>query len=511
MNYSDDDLKEIHEKIILARILAIKTAPYYRRGLLALIPVMTPGLGTFSTDKHWRMYYDPEMVDAWTLPEIAATWLHELGHQLRDHHERFHNTGDSTKHAALWNIAADAGINADLKEMGMTLPDPERRYYSDSRNPYAQWRKGLTTEELYVIVKEQEGVDDDEDDSGSSQNAQNEGHEQSGDSQLEEPSEGGTGSSDETSDGEDGSSEEKSDESSSDQGGGGPSEGNSEQEEDASSDNDSGDEGQLSPDHDMPSCGSAADNIPRPYENEDLDDGGLTESQAEKLKKEVSKDIIEYENNQRGTVPGGILREAEESMKPQVNWKNDLRKLTRKFVSFWVGQQDFSMSKVSNRSPKGIIMPGSVDLEPPIIVIVIDTSGSMSKRDLGVAIAEIKSILKRISSRSKTSVTIINCDSQSHEALEVTDINKIDIVGGGGTDMRVGIKAAAELKPTPNLIVTITDGGTPWPVSPDDKAPKARYIALVTVAGNLSEKEKDSYNIPSFITPIFANTSLKLR
>ena len=39
--------------------------------------------------------------------------------------------------------------------------------------------------------------------------------------------------------------------------------------------------------------------------------------------------------------------------------------------------------------------------------------------------------------------------------------------GGGGTDMRVGIKGAIEQGyPIPNIIIVMTDGYTPWPKRP---------------------------------------------
>lgn len=545
-DYTDSELAAIQEKLAIARISAIKTAPYYRRGLLALVPVLTPGLGTFATDKSWRMYYDPEMVEAWTIPEIAAVWLHELGHQLRDHAERFRNTGDSSQYAPQWNIAADAGINTDLKEMGVLLPSPDQRYYSDSTDFYPRWKKSMSTEELYEISRvsmgddnSQDGSQRDQDDSEGSEGDQeptepstgdsepSEGDsedtdDQDGDSGDSQDSEGGSdsdaGSEEESGSGEgspgdsDSSSNSQSDENEGDEkeGSAGSGGGAGSEEESPDSSDSSGAEGEGNGQPPPPSCGSAADNIPKPYEKEDTDDGSLTETQAEKLKKEVSRDIIAY-NKSTGTVPGGILKEAEDGLRPQANWKAELRKLSRKLASFWAGQQDFSMSRVSRRSPPDLIMPGSVDAEPPVIVVVLDTSGSMSPADLGMAIAEVKSILKKFPARGRVGLRIIVCDAASHEAVEVVKAENLDLMGGGGTDMRVGIAAAAELKPTPDLIVTITDGYTPWPQEPDKNAPRARYIALITVNKNLTPEEKEDFRVPDFIAPIFANTKLKLK
>jgi predicted metal-dependent peptidase len=38
-----------------------------------------------------------------------------------------------------------------------------------------------------------------------------------------------------------------------------------------------------------------------------------------------------------------------------------------------------------------------------------------------------------------------------------------EVAGRGGTDMGAGIAAAVRLRPSPNAIVVLTDGFTPWP------------------------------------------------
>ena len=42
----------------------------------------------------------------------------------------------------------------------------------------------------------------------------------------------------------------------------------------------------------------------------------------------------------------------------------------------------------------------------------------------------------------------------------------VRLAGGGGTDMRVGIRAAHQQRPRPDVIVVFTDGHTPWPDAP---------------------------------------------
>jgi len=71
---------------------------------------------------------------------------------------------------------------------------------------------------------------------------------------------------------------------------------------------------------------------------------------------------------------------------------------------------------------------------------------------------------------------VISCDAQAEVTKKVFDPRSVQLIGGGGTDMCVGIDAATKLKPRPDVIVTITDGITPWP----DRAPAAEHITLLT-------------------------------
>jgi predicted metal-dependent peptidase len=49
------------------------------------------------------------------------------------------------------------------------------------------------------------------------------------------------------------------------------------------------------------------------------------------------------------------------------------------------------------------------------------------------------------------------------------DVEDLELRGGGGTDMTVGIAEAQQLRPGPHILVVFTDGYTPWPtVAPSE-------------------------------------------
>jgi hypothetical protein len=95
--------------------------------------------------------------------------------------------------------------------------------------------------------------------------------------------------------------------------------------------------------------------------------------------------------------------------------------------------------------------------------VVVDTSGSMTLGGkagtaLQGAMANLVSILHACGG-----LTVFWCDSGVH-SQRVYRTEDLKPVGGGGTDLRVGIKAAEEADM--DTVVVITDGDTPWPRKP---------------------------------------------
>lgn len=107
-----------------ARLRAARLQPYLASAIFALVPVDTPGLGTFAVDRWWRVYVDMEVARGWGVAATAAVLVHEAHHVLRDHHERARRAGVTAGTHAAWNLAADAAINDDLVDDGLPLPDP---------------------------------------------------------------------------------------------------------------------------------------------------------------------------------------------------------------------------------------------------------------------------------------------------------------------------------------------------------------------------------------------------
>lgn len=125
-------------------------APYFQMLLyaLTLVEVERGTLKTFAIDDKLRLFIDPEFLETISVEETAAVLIHEIGHIYQKHKRRADRmiaelgaraieitdeqgntaqgtlTEDSSEYLyrRLWNVAADAELNDDLRRAGWKLP-----------------------------------------------------------------------------------------------------------------------------------------------------------------------------------------------------------------------------------------------------------------------------------------------------------------------------------------------------------------------------------------------------
>lgn len=217
-------------------------------------------------------------------------------------------------------------------------------------------------------------------------------------------------------------------------------------------------------------CGSGAAGGSRPWELPDDDETApaLSDADADITRRQVALDVRSHADRNaknRGTVPAGLTRWADETLAPPtVPWQKILASAVRHGIRRVPGNIDFSYARRSRRSSGRVVMPGMVAYSPSVAVI-IDTSGSMSAADLTAALSETQGIVRRCGVTPE-SFQVFAVDADAAAPQRVTDARKIELTGGGGTDMRVGIAAALAEKSRPDVIVVLTDGYTPWPDTP---------------------------------------------
>ena len=435
-HHTPDDarFREAGLRLAAARVRACEVMPYLATALLALRPVPDPAVPTIGVDARWRLHWNPAWCHDLGIEELAGAWLHEVGHVLRDHGARFSRQGHPPSRARLFNIAGDAAINADLAAARVPLPHhPVLPHHIPGGQP------GMTTEQFYQLLLGRDIDGGDGDDGGASR--------------------------------------------------------------------------QIGPTAD---CGSAADGQPRPWERARVADGegggpgaagdgeggdgfapGIDELTARVIRRRVA-DEVAASGQGRGSAPAGLRRWADGVREPAVDWRRELARVARHRLAPTAGRSDYSYQRLSRRSASapGIVLPAMCGRRPPVITVVVDTSASMSQERLRTCLAELHGILRCVSRATGGLLRLVTCDARPTPALAIRSIRQVELVGGGGTDLRPAIRAAAGAAPRPELIVVLTDGDTPWDVEPPAPTRRVAYVAVL-VAGERP--------VPGWVRPIIVS------
>ena len=237
-------------------------------------------------------------------------------------------------------------------------------------------------------------------------------------------------------------------------------------------------------------CGSGCTGEAAGYEERDTADG-LDPVEQDMVRRVVADAVRDHERAKGiGTVPAGLRRWADQTLDPKVDWRRALESAVRRGVHQRAGAADYTWQRPSRRgdSSDPVIRPG-MTRPVPDVAVVVDTSGSMYEQELTRALAEIRGILTRVVPGEGLRVYSVDADVAAEDRVFST--RQVNLAGGGGTDMRVGINAAIESRPA--VIVVITDGYTRWPETRPPGAPLT--IAALT----------DSYSldrVPEWIKPI---------
>ena len=217
-------------------------------------------------------------------------------------------------------------------------------------------------------------------------------------------------------------------------------------------------------------CGSGCHSHHVPHELE-ADEAALSDFDRALLKRVVATAVADHQKHRgAGSVPGGLARWAEQTLRPKVNWRQQLAAALRSSVHHKAGTADYTWQRPSRRQqPQDVVLRPAMTRPVPSITVVVDTSGSMSEHELDQALTEIRAIIASIVPGD--GVRVLSVDTDIHTDQQIHNTNQIRLEGAGGTNMATGIAAAAETKP--DAIVVITDGWTPWPQT---RSPGARCV-----------------------------------
>ena len=426
-------------------------------------------------DKYGRLYYDPEFCDKITLEEGGYVVCHEGWHLILRHCHRSESiVGDrpSQKDLLNLNIAMDIVVWEMMEAIAHLCPE-DGVTYPKAKAKWPKIERNMTVEQLYAVISEpppkppvppppppkppegeEEGVEGDE-----------EGNDPGEPSDQEEGEDGdGGGKTEDSEDGDKGDGK----------GGEGDPEGDGEGDGEGEGKGKGGD-------FKLIGGGSAADGQPKDYEEEPdpkwdafIEDNLLEAVENKVNQLEEDRDWV----SGRGTIPGELKRIIKNKLHPQPNPWDKLRATVAKAAANHRGVPDYTYHR-PNRRQSGVELrlKGQKKYSPKAVVI-IDTSGSMTPGCLAKALVVIKQGLKAIGN-----VPVITCDARVHQDKLVSAVHDtFELVGGGGTDMRVPL-AYSEEKYKPDVTVLVTDTGTPWP----DQKLKGQLIVAATQDGHVPD------------------------
>ncbi|MGW4809273.1 vWA domain-containing protein [Kitasatospora sp. NPDC004272] len=231
-------------------------------------------------------------------------------------------------------------------------------------------------------------------------------------------------------------------------------------------------------------CGSGADGLEREWELGPDGAHGLADHERDLVRFRVARGILA----KPGDTPAGWRRWAEQAFHPPQPWRQLLAAAIRSTIAAAGAGADYSYGRPARRSTSlpRVVLP-SLRHRPPRVTVVVDTSGSVSDAELGIALLETAAILRAVDGRREL-VSVISCDAAARTVRQAADGSGLALVGGGGTDLRTGFAAALARRPAPDVLVVLTDGQTPWPSA----APPCRtVVGLFPRHRRVNEDEPD--------------------
>jgi predicted metal-dependent peptidase len=158
-------------------------------------------------------------------------------------------------------------------------------------------------------------------------------------------------------------------------------------------------------------------------------------------------------------MPGHLMDAIKALEKPIHNWKNEFRQI----IGRKAGGKRLTFSRRSRRHNHFGIPGHSTHASIPLLIWV-DTSGSMSQKELQKVFTEIEAMSQRFKIR------VGQFDHQVQDeprAYHRGDWKKIKILGRGGTSFHAPIQWMIDKKGAGDVNIILTDGCAPWPTEPD--------------------------------------------
>ncbi len=411
---------DVETKLSAARTKLILDKPFLGALVLRLpmIEADSEWCKTVATDAR-AFYYSYDYIDSLNVEQTQFVLAHEALHCALSHFARRQH-----RDKGRWDIACDLAINPLLIADGLT-PCPDALYLPDY--------EGMTAEEIYPCLDENENlmphddhVYDEDNESGGGQQGAGGSHESS-----ERGSEGGNQQQKQSPDNTGG----KGDAPKKDKPKQEPGEGQGEQEQ---------------PQDGQGSGSNQGADQPPPLSQEEKEN--LSVQWQQRMAGAAQQAM------QAGKLSGPLRRIIDHLLQPQLPW----RMILARYLNA-TARDDYNYSRPSRREGD-TIMP-SLKSHELDVVVVVDTSGSVSDKEMKEFVSEVNALKGQIRAR----ITMHACDSDiagdgpwHFEPWEEFDLPR-EFRGGGTTDFRPVFDWVARENRRPDVLVYFTDAVGKFP------------------------------------------------
>lgn len=481
----------------LTYLTSSKVQNFYARIIGLMDRVEVPGLGTMAVSAHEGRYlfmYDPLFAYSRSYEEVCATCEHEVMHLILEHIPRMQTllrvyVDDEDRHLIKLtsNMAVDLAVNEFLARSwpkvkhpdqplgfwvipeGFQPPLPRDMAYEDYQELLiALLLKRLNTspEQLYklaskILEKQNKAIQD-----ALKQQSQNGNNDSEGEDKDKnaDPQEGQGGGSEQPQEGENSSG--------------------------GTSPQDLEDEIKNLDAMDQKILQMVVESM-RSHLAWSQSTGSDSEGDTHKLienGKELIKSAISSENKSRGTIPGHVMELIRKMLAPPtVSWIQLLREMVQRTQQT---KKERGMSRASKKlaalkvfarlkendarfarfahSRRMTVFPGIKHSNKFTIYYVVDTSGSMSIKELSLGLSELQHIQK---ADSDISICVIYADTQVCKEYWIDASGEIDteLTGRGGTDFELVFQhidsMCGHTDKAPDIVIYCTDGYAPAPTT----------------------------------------------
>jgi len=417
---------DAREKIVKAKINLQKESPFFAHLIMNMSLTEDKEIPTMGVNYQGNARYNPEWVDKLSSAQLKGVLCHEVMHVALTHLTRL-----GKRNMQVWNIATDMLINSMILKDKFQLPDGVLIPFDYSKEKY---KLPLPSGEIEIDV------------SGKvAEQIYEEIEEHIPKCECNCHSQGSSCSSDEDEDASDGTG----------------------QSDDSNNNQDNHKHGESDNCCDCPSYG---------FDIHDYGEG-LTEAEKQAVEKEWKGRLVDAATaaKAKGNLPGHLGRLVDELLHPKLNWKAILYQYITKDILY-----NFTYRRPGKRSySTGVYMPTEVK-ENLNIVVTIDTSGSISKKEYTEFMSEVVGIANAF---EQINMDVLHWDTEVRKETKVTRNNQKELIegeipGGGGTHIGC-LKDYYAHKQTPMFMVHLTDG---W-VEYAPELPACKHLFVISKHG----------------------------